>query len=237
MALKLVSERTLINEIIAGMKAGDTTGKLPANFAKLVWVDIGVRPQDSAVLKVAVFARVVAAANQPAAATADERLLLASVVEQIRQFRIFMAQDAHNAYKSWATNETYRKTVYASSAVAQSFDLGEIPPDFEEITAETILGSMVASGGSSTAIALALTPQAMRAKLFPYAFRAVHQFAKPAVSTSLTNPRSFRPQSVGISLESAKLVHVYGRLPLTAGYRTVTLHALGFPSSRTLEFR
>lgn len=183
-ALKLASERTLINEIIAGMKAGDTTGKLPANFAKLVWEDIGVRPQDSAVLKVAVFARVVAAANQPSAATADERLLLASVVEQIRQFRIFMAQDALNAYKSWAANEDYRKTVYASSVVAQSVDMGEIPPDFEDITAETILGSMAASGGSSSAIALALAPQAMRAKIFPYAFRATYQGTKSGVTAA-----------------------------------------------------
>jgi hypothetical protein len=176
-ALKLVSERTLINRIIQDLQTNAAADGLPANFAQVAWEEIGRRPQDSFVLKMAVFSRVVAAANTPASATPEEMALLNDVIEQIRRFRVFMAQDALDAYRAWKGGSEYRKSMYLRSQLQVIGDVGEVPPDFEEITAATILGGLAAGGASATAIGLTISSPAVFKSMFPYAARTVHQFA------------------------------------------------------------
>ena len=167
-ALKLVTERSVINSIIQDLK---DTGAAPANFAQTAWDEIGARPQDSMVLKMAVFSRAVAAATDPASATADERILLEDVIEQVRRFRVFMSQDALDAYLAWKAGESYRRNFYAQSQLQVMTNIGEVPPDFEDITAQTILGSLTASGAASTAIGLTVSSAKVFRALFPFAQR------------------------------------------------------------------
>lgn len=205
-ALKLVQERTLINEIIAGMKQGATAGSVPANFSQTVWDEIGTRPQDSAALKIAVFSRLVAAANSPSSATPDEIKLLDSAADNIKKFRIFMAQDALDAYRAWKGGQTYREGMYARSQLQTMVDVGTVPPDFEDITAETILGSLGASSASTTAIGLGLLPQVVRAKLFPHAFRATYYSLRAAQSAARSAAVAARltQEATKIAVEAAR---------------------------------
>lgn len=184
-ALKLVDERTTINLVIAGMKDGPEGSKLPADFARITWDLIGKRPQDSAVLQAAVFSRVVAAANDRAKASPEEIILLDDVIAQVRKFRVFIAQDALDAYRAWRDNTTFRQNQYARSQLQTMVDIGEVPPDFEEITIETILGSLATSYGANSAVVATMTSESVFKRLFPYA-RRVRFVAKPtadAVST------------------------------------------------------
>jgi len=169
-ALKLVAERTVINTIIRDLQA---SGTAPANFAQTAWDQIGTRPQDSAVLAMAVFSRVVEAATDPSRATPDERALLEDVIEQIRLFRVFMAQDALNAYLAWKGGEDFRKSLYARSQLQVMTDTGEVPPDFEQITAESIMASLGATIAANTAIYMTMSSAQVFKSLFPFAVRAI----------------------------------------------------------------
>ncbi len=169
-ALRLINERTVINTVIRDMQA---SGTAPANFAQAAWDQIAARPQESAVLTMAVFSRVVAAANNPAGATADERALLADVIAQIRNFRVFMAKDALDAYLAWKGNEGFRKSMYLQSQLQVMTDIGQVPPDFEAMTAEAIMASLGAAAAANTAIYMALSSAQVYKALFPYAVRAI----------------------------------------------------------------
>jgi Tectonin domain len=171
-ALALVTERSRINTILEGIRASAAPGTLPADYAKTIWDEIGATPQDSAVLKMAVYSRVVAAANEPANATAAEKALLEEVVKQIGKFRVFMAQDALDAYDAWNAGQEYRKGQYQQTQAQVLTALELPPPDFDEITAEMIMSNLAVSGASQAAVAITLSNPAVLAKLFPYASRS-----------------------------------------------------------------
>jgi hypothetical protein len=171
-ALKLVNERTTINSVIQGLIE---SGQAPANFAQLVWDEIATRPQDSAALSLAVFSRVVAAANNPSAATPEEKALLDDVVKYITNYRVFMAQDALNAYLAWKGGQTFRNSIYLQSQLQTMANIGEVPPDFDAITAGNIMGSLVAISAANTAIYFTMTSQRVFQSLFPFATRAITQ--------------------------------------------------------------
>jgi hypothetical protein len=177
-ALRLVRDRTAINAIIGGIRTTAAAGSLSPTYARDTWEEIATSPQTSEVLKVAVYARLIEAAANPAAATPEELLLHRSVVEQIRLFRVFIAQNGLEAYRAWKANESYRSSRYAQSQLQVMTGMGEVPPDFDEIAMEAILGGLAASGASSTAIALALTPELIRKKIFPYSYRTFFQAQK-----------------------------------------------------------
>ena len=222
-ALKLVNERTTINSVIAGLKQGPEGSKLPADFARITWDLIGKSPQDSAVLQAAVFSRVVAAANDRAQASPEEIILLDEVKTQVRQFRVFIAQDALNAYRAWNDNTTFRQNQYARSQLQTMVDTGEVPPDFEEITIETILGSLAANHAANAAVVATMTSEAVFKSLFPHAQRARHVF-KPAVdavsASARLAPRIARDVTKGIA-EGVKTG------AQAAGGMTATLASIG----------
>lgn len=171
-ALKLVNERTTINSVIQGLIE---SGQAPANFAQLVWDEIATRPQDSAALSLAVFSRVVAAANNPSAATPEEKALLEDVVKYITKYRVFMAQDALDAYLAWKGGQGIRSSQYLQSQLQTITNIGEVPPDFDAITAGNIMGSLVAISAANTAIYFTMTSQRVFQALFPHATRSITQ--------------------------------------------------------------
>jgi Tectonin domain len=193
-ALQLVTDRTVINRIIRDLRA---SGSVKPDIALTAWDEIGTRPQESAILAMAVFSRVVAAAADPARATADERALLEDTIEQIRLFRVFTAQNGLDAYLAWKGGQEYRKNQYARSQLQVMTDTGEVPPDFEAITAESIMASLGATVAVNTAIYLTMSSETAFKALFPFAARAiVSRLAAAAVTGTV-------PQAVVTSATSS----------------------------------
>jgi hypothetical protein len=169
-ALKLVNERTTLNTLIRDIQAA---GNAPPNFAQATWDQIATRPQDSPILALAVFSRVVAASTTPASATAEELALLEDVKAQIRKHRIFMAQNALDAYRAWNSGKTYRTQNYAQSQLMVMTHTEPVPPDFELITAESIMGGLGAAVAANTAIYMTMSSAAVYRTLFPFAVREI----------------------------------------------------------------
>jgi hypothetical protein len=219
-ALALVTERTTLNKVIAGMRlaAVENGTTLPANYVQTVWDEIATNPQDSAVLKTAVFSRVVAAANNSAGATADEKLLLSEVVKYLTNYRVFMAQDALNAYYAWRDNQTFRKGFYLQSRLQVVTDVGAVPPDFEEITAENIMGSLAVTGASTTLVTLGLANPQIYKELFPFAKRAhfMSTRAREAATATKIATQALKG-GAKIAAQMAKLASTIGSLALSAG--------------------
>ena len=169
-ALKLVNDRTAINLLIRDTIA---KGNSPSNYAQSAWDQIATRPQDSVPLSIAVFSRVKAAAANPSGATPDELALLADVIANITRFRVFMAQDALDAYLAWKGGQDFRKSKYLQSSLQTFTDIGEVPPDWQAITAENIMGSLAATTAVRTAIGLAMSSHQVFEALFPHAVVAI----------------------------------------------------------------
>jgi hypothetical protein len=182
-ALKLVNERTTINTVIRDL---EVAGNVPANFRQTAWDQIATRPQDSAVLALAVFSRVVAASTTPASATPDELALLEDVKKRIREHRVYMAQNALDAYRAWNAGKTYRTQNYAQSQLMVMTHTEPVPPDFELITAESIMGGLGAAVAANTAIYMTMSSAAVYKALFPFAVRELtKQMALAATQAGL----------------------------------------------------
>lgn len=227
-ALQLVTEGTLLNTIIQGIQQNAQAGTLPANYAQTVWDEIGTRPQDSMVLKMAAFSRVVAAANEPASATPDEIALRDDVIEQIRRFRMFMAQDALDAYEAWKAGASSRRVMHAQSQLQTLVNVGEVPPDFEEITAETILGSLAASGASATAIGLTLSSATVFKKLFPYATRVAWRPSAEVLASfgRTTTTARVAAQAAKVGAAGARTAASISGIALSAGPQIIVTIAI-----------
>ncbi|MDP9199388.1 MAG: hypothetical protein M3O07_09275 [Pseudomonadota bacterium] len=183
-ALKLVNERTTLNTLIRDIQAA---GNAPANFAQATWDQIATRPQDSPILALAVFSRVVAASTTPASATPEELALLQDVKAHIRKHREFMAQNALDAYRAWKGGETYRTQHYAQSQLMVMTNIGKVPPDFELITAESIMGGLGAAVAANTAIYMTMSSAAVYKALFPFAVREItKQIVAQATQAGIT---------------------------------------------------
>jgi hypothetical protein len=187
-ALNLLSNRATIDAVLTGLIDGARAAgrPLPANYAQEAWREIATRPQDSPALQLAVWARVLAAAAAPERATADELALRDDVVRHVGAFRVFMAQEALDAYKVWFDNQQYRDSVYRTTINQAIGDLGDAPPDLEEITGETILAGLATGGGLSTATALAFMNWQVVSRVFPYAFRGVARTTVTATTRKMT---------------------------------------------------
>lgn len=170
-ALALVRQRSTINAILADMKSGPLGDQLPADYTKRAWDEIATAPQQSAALKLAVFARAAAASSDPAQATPAEIRLRDDTIRHIRLFKAYMAQDALDAYHAWKGNEDWRKGTAKQTILEQGFDIGQVPPDFEDITSRTILTGLGAAGAMDTAIYLGFIRTSLFQQLMPFAQR------------------------------------------------------------------
>jgi hypothetical protein len=205
-ALRLVNERTLINAVIQGIQQSAAPGSLPADYARTIWNEIATRPQDSAILKMVVLSRVMNAARQPATATPDEIALRDELAYKVQEFKIYMAQDALDAYRAWNANQSWRTGQFKQSQLAALVDIGQVPPDYELITAEKITGSLVAAGASDVALHLSLTTKAVLERLFPHMFRTTFQPVKEATRTGVMVGKAIKDVGTGtrITTEAVK---------------------------------
>lgn len=183
-ALEVVREGKTIDAIAD--QTALATGKPAAEVRANVWQEIATQPQNSGALLAAVLARVEAAAVRPAQATDADRRLAASFAAAVRDYRIFIAKNALDAYDTWKVTNDYYKAQRRSSGpqLDMAFDYGTVPPDFQAITAGSVLGGIGGGAMSSTYTLAAITPQVKKA-IFPHAhgryLRAVqNHFAQQA---------------------------------------------------------
>jgi hypothetical protein len=139
-----------------------------ADVIRDTWADIASHPEESGVLKVAVFSRLQAAAAEPAKASAAEKRLLASFAEAMMRFRTFLAEEALNAGSAWQQVKLLKKaqsrTVMQGDASVLFTDL----PDFENITATAVLGGLATGTGLSALAVNGIMTQLTDKMLFPY---------------------------------------------------------------------
>lgn len=151
-AQALLADKRLIEELIAAL-AEDTHTPL-AQMRKEVYDEIAKAPQSSVILATALYKRIEGAVRVPAQASPAERRLVASLAEAIRQYRIFIAQNALDAYDQWVEARARRLTQDAEKAGFGSleqmrqnqvaFKGGEVPPDFMEIVSGMIAANVLA---------------------------------------------------------------------------------------------
>lgn len=184
-ALALIQERKLIDSIADSMVP--TIATTSAKARQLVWEEIAAEPHNSSALNLAALARVQAAVAKPAQATEAERRLAASFVTAVRDFRVFMAQNALDAYDAWKVAEEYWKSQTRSknpTNMSALYDYGTVPPDFAEITAGSILGGLATRVGLSTAWTIAgMQPSVVNA-IFPFRKAARESASKAAQKAS-----------------------------------------------------
>jgi hypothetical protein len=84
-----------------------------------------------------------------------------------------MAQNALDAYRAWNSGKTYRTQNYAQSQLMVMTHTEPVPPDFELITAESIMGGLGAAVAANTAIYMTMSSAAVYRTLFPFAVREI----------------------------------------------------------------
>ena len=186
--LDLVAQRKLIDDFAVSLAS--ELKKTPVQAKRAVWDEIRKNPAGSAVLKLAVFSRLQAAASNPGAATAAERTLLASFSNAVVTYRAFLADQALQAYEAWNAADVKKNQVYNTvlvagvgvTAVATSFGASAALyamgaeaiknelwplPDFTDITLRSVIQDEVKGQAIEFVYTKALlSPQVLR-KFFP----------------------------------------------------------------------
>jgi hypothetical protein len=139
-----------------------------ADVIRDTWADIANHPEESGVLKVAVFSRLQAAAAEPAKASAAEKRLVASFAEAMMRFRTFLAQEALNAGSAWQQVKLLKKAQNRSVMQGQASALFTDLPDFENITATAVLGGLATGTGLSALAVTGIMTQLTDKMIFPY---------------------------------------------------------------------
>jgi hypothetical protein len=182
-ALELIREGTLINAIADGL--APALKLKPADARRRVWLEIAQTPEKSAVLQAAVFSRLQAAAQSPDAYSEAARRLLASTVRAMQDFKIFLAQEALDAYDSWHAGTISHKNIdHPVSALQLVMDYGSTPPDFDNIVGAAVIGNLASGTALSFGGTVALLDQGVFKTVFPYALRPLFK-ADPALSNAL----------------------------------------------------
>jgi len=113
---ELIAERKLIEEFADGL--APALKKSKEQTRRDVWEEISTNPSESAVLKLAVFSRLQAAATNSAKATAAERTLLSSFEDAVVHYQTFLAEQALQAYQAWDAADKKKNEVYSTVMVA-----------------------------------------------------------------------------------------------------------------------
>ena len=185
---ELIAERKLIEEFADGL--APALKKSKEQTRRDVWEEISTNPSESAVLKLAVFSRLQAAATNSAKATAAERTLLSSFEDAVVHYQTFLAEQALQAYQAWDAadkkkNEVYSTVMvagvgvasvatgfgasaglYAMGAEALRNELWPLP-DFTDITLRSVIEDQVKGQAVGLVYTKALLSKPVLRKLFP----------------------------------------------------------------------
>ena len=185
---ELIAERKLIEEIADGI--APTLKKSKEQTRRDVWEEISTKPSESAVLKLAVFSRLQAAATNSGKVSAAERTLLSSFEDAVVNYQTFLAEQALQAYQAWDAadkkkNEAYSTVMvagvgvasvatgfgasaglYAMGAEALRNELWPLP-DFTDITLRSVIEDQIKGEAVGLVYTKALLSKPVLRKLFP----------------------------------------------------------------------
>jgi len=185
---ELIAERKLIEEFADGI--APALKKSKEQTRRDVWEEINTKPSESAVLKLAVFSRLQAAAMNSGKASAAERMLLSSFEQAVVHYQTFLAEQALQAYQAWDAadkkkNEVYSGVMvagvgvasvatgfgasaglYAMGAEALRNELWPLP-DFTDITLRSVIEDQVKGQVVGLVYTKALLSKPVLTKLFP----------------------------------------------------------------------
>jgi hypothetical protein len=162
----LIKQRTLINAMADDL--AKTLDKTAAQSRADAWQGIAEYPETNVFLHHAVYSRLQAVAMDASAGTPAERRLLASAEAAMREFRVFIAQDALDAYRVWKASNLWRESQVMQSTIAQAFKLSNLPPDFEQMSAEAITAGLSGSVALGAAWTGAMMSKDLQHVLFPF---------------------------------------------------------------------
>lgn len=147
-AAALIKDGQLIDSLADGLVP--SVWKTSADARRWVWTRIANgKRMDSPVLALAMFVRMTQAAANPAQASEAEKLMLAHFSQLVRDYKVYLAQDALDAYDAWKTaTDAGRGSALArarNSGLQTLFNYGTVPPDFEAITMSSIMENLIGS--------------------------------------------------------------------------------------------
>ena len=121
------------------------------------WADVASNPSKNTYLRVAVFNRLLEAAQTPAASRSPaQRAAVAAMEKYIHDKRVYVAQVSLDMYKAWKAKSDEWNASHAQSPIAQLFDYGTVPLDFLGMAAAVLAP---ASATSAMLVAGALSTQ------------------------------------------------------------------------------
>jgi hypothetical protein len=121
------------------------------------WADVASNPSTNTYLRVAVFNRLLEAAQTPAASRSPaQRAAVAAMEKYIHDKRVYVAQVALDMYKAWKAKSDEWNASHAQSPIAQLFDYGTVPLDFLGMAAAVLAP---ASATSAILVAGAMSTQ------------------------------------------------------------------------------
>ena len=121
------------------------------------WADVASNPSANTYLRVAVFNRLLEAAQTPAASRSPaQRAAVAAMEKYIHDKRVYVAQVSLDMYKAWKAKSDEWNASHAQSPIAQLFDYGTVPLDFLGMAAAVLAP---ASATSAMLVAGALSTQ------------------------------------------------------------------------------
>jgi hypothetical protein len=119
----------------------------PTAFVGEQWADVAARPSTNTYLRVAVFNRLLEAAQTPAASRSPaQQAAVAAMEKYIHDKRVYVAQVALDMYKAWKAKSDEWNATHAQSPIAQLFDYGTVPLDFIGMAAAVLAPSAATSG-------------------------------------------------------------------------------------------
>lgn len=121
------------------------------------WADVASNPSTNTYLRVAVFNRLLEAAQTPAASRSPaQRAAVAAMEKYIHDKRVYVAQVALDMYKAWKAKSDEWNASHKQSPIAQLFDYGTVPLDFLGMAAAVLAP---ASATSAILVAGAMSTQ------------------------------------------------------------------------------
>jgi hypothetical protein len=157
-----------------------------ADVLRDTWDDIATHPEESGVLKTAVYSRLQTAAAEPAKASAAEKRLLASFAEAMVRFRTFLAEEALNAGTAWQEVKLFKMTQNKSVQRGDASVLFTDLPNFENITATAVLGGLATGTGLSALAVTGIMEKVTLKTIFPYRGRGVVTKAGQKLGSEVT---------------------------------------------------
>ena len=125
--------------------------KQPTAWVAQQWADVVAHPSANTYLRVAVFNRLLQAAQTPQASRSPaQQAAVAAMEKYIHDQHVYVAQTALDMYNAWKASSDQWNATHAQSPIAQLFDYGTVPLDFLGMAA-----AVLAPTASATSVLVA----------------------------------------------------------------------------------